>query len=557
MPRCPTFAAVRSTFMVTALIVAVLAVMAPRLEAQPSTNHYAVASENEAVTRAAMAQMRAGGNAVDAAVAAAFVAGVVSPTSSGIGGGGFALVWNAKDKSASILDFREAAPRAIDVAAFERRPLSTQERGKLVGVPGEVAGLFELHHRFGRRKWSDVVRPASEEATRGFTVSRHVDAVVSGMGETLLREAALKELFYPGGQRVGAGGKVKNPKLGATLARIAAAGAKAFYEGPVAADLVESSNAYGGALSLTDLAEYKPKTREPLHVTWEGYEIYTMPPPSAGGLMLAEVLGLFSRDELVKLGFNSGPYIHVVAEATRGALVDRYRYVGDPSVEVFDVRALLDPAKLSRRKNQISVERTHGTPRFGEEHGTEHLVTADGDGNVVSLTTTVNDEFGSRIVASTTGIVLNDELDDFTSQSAVAPFGMNSSPNRPRPLARPVSSMTPTVVLRDGAVVLALGGSGGMKIAPNVTQVLLSRLVFGTAPEDAVRAPRFSIPTEGAYLTLEPGATKDLIDDLEWRGEILSAPSATRNAVQLIAFETGRAIPAADPRKFGRADAVQ
>ena len=221
-----------------------------------------------------------------------------------------------------------------------------------------------------------------------------------------------------------------------------------------------------------------------------------------------------------------------------------------------DISRLLAAPRLAQRRRSFALDRTHATPRFGlEGGGTHHLVTADRSGNVVSLTTTVNRLFGAKITGAESGVVLNDELDDFTEQKAVKPFGMTESPNRARPLARPVSSMTPTIVVRAGRPVLALGGSGGPTIPINVTQLLLNRLVFGTKPNELVSAARFYVHTTGPTILLEAGASPELIQDLESRGEVVEKMPFTGSAVQLIAFENGRKFPASDPRKHGSARA--
>jgi gamma-glutamyltranspeptidase/glutathione hydrolase len=265
---------------------------------------------------------------------------------------------------------------------------------------------------------------------------------------------------------------------------------------------------------------------------------------------------MFSSAELKKHGDGSGAYQHVLAEAMRGAIADRMRYLGDPDHQKVDLARLLDKKRLAARKQKIALDRTHTPPRFGlEEHGTHHLTTADSAGNVVALTTTVNTTFGSKVTAPPTGVVLNDELDDFSKQKDVVVYDLSESPNRPRPGARPVSSMTPTVVVKDGAAVFALGGSGGPTIATNVTQLLLGRLVFGKKPADLVKAPRFYVPFKDHTIRLEAGASESTIADLRFRGELVGTQKFTQSGVQMIAIENGRKLPASDPRKHGFAAA--
>ncbi len=532
---------------------ALLVVAVPAVHAESAAAR-AVATESEPASRAALSVLRTGGNAVDAAIVAALVSGVASPSSSGLGGGGFALVYTAATHDVSVLDFRETAPRNVDAAAFERRPFPSAQRGKSVGVPGELAGLAELHRRFGKKRWADLVAPAARVAREGYAVSAHLASVLDTNGARISLDANLGALFVPGGHALAAGVLVKNPLLAGTLDGVARLGASFLYAGPAGRDVAEATRNTGGALDLDDLARYAPIAREPIHIQWEGYDVYTMPPPSAGGLLLVETLSTLSAAELRKLGEGTPAYDHLLAEAMRGALADRMHYVGDPEQTPIDVQRLIAPDRMASRRRMLSLDRMHWIPRFHQdEHGTHHIVTADALGNVVSLTTTINEAFGARLTGKTTGIVLNDELDDFTTEAAARALGVTEMPNRPRPGARPVSSMTPTIVLKAGEPVLALGGSGGMAIAPNVTEVLLARLVFGEAPEKAVALPRFGVPTEGSTFTVDASTPAAFRRELARRGEIVATESSATHAVQMIAFDGRHPLPAADPRKHGAA----
>jgi len=532
-----------------------LLLAAPGGHAANKPARVAVATENATSTREGLAELAAGGNAIDAIVRAALVAGIVSPSSSGLGGGGFAMVWRASTREPYVLDFRERAPAAIDAASFEARPFKAEERARATGVPGELAGLWQLQHELGKRKWSDVVLPAARVAEAGFAVSQHLsNAAASPWSKLAWTDAGLAGLFFPAGKPVPAGKSVKNPKLARTLRALAQSGKAPFYDGELGRQLIATAQAKGGALSANDLRDYRPLTRQAIHVSWEGYDVYTMPPPSAGGLMVAEALSMYSKAELQRWGQGTAVFQHTLAEAMRGALADRMRFLGDPDFEHVDLPALLDPQRLAARKRSISAERTQALPRFSEnEHGTHHLLAIDAEGNVASLTTTVNNAFGAKLAVPESGIVLNDELDDFTKQKDVAAFGLSQSPNRPRAGARPVSSMTPTLVVKDGKVVFALGGSGGQLIATNVTQLLLQRLAFGLTPAALVKLPRFAVPTSGPSLLLEAGAEKSLLDDLAWRGEVTELMKQNATAVQIIAVDDGVVSTAADPRKFGEA----
>lgn len=533
-----------------------LGAFVPNVAAAPPQPSYGVATESPGATREAGRVLADGGNAFDAAVCAALVAGFTAPTSSGLGGGGFALVWSARDQKPTIIDFRETAPAAVDAAVLNQRPVPEEKRGQTVGVPGELAGLFELHQRYGKLKWSAVVGRAAKLAARGFAAEPHNTQQLAEQLKTPMgRSPHFRSVYLPGGSAAKLGTTLRSPRLSKTLTRIAAEGKRALYEGPVASDIVQAVKGAGGSLELADLASYKVVEREPLRVKWAGKEVLTMPPPSAGGLLLAETLLLFEPSELTALNDAPAKRVHLLAEAMRGAAADRARFVGDPAFVPVNVGKLLSPARLALRKQHISAERTHTQPRFGlEDAGTHHSVVADQAGNWVSLTTTVNDAFGAKLVAEQSGIILNNQLTDFTPPEAVTVFGIAESPNRVRAGARPVSSMSPTLVLENGTPYLALGGSGALTIAPNTTQVLLNKLAFGMASGAAVAAPRFTIPSPrtGQTVWLESPLAKAHGEDLSARGELWLAKDS-RNAVQLVARENGVFSAAADARKEGSA----
>lgn len=525
---------------------------------EPTGTRFAVATESDAATRAAMQTLQTGGHAVDAAITAALVLGVVNPTSSGIGGGGFALVWDQKAGKMAVMDFRETAPRGIDPALLEVRPVPDASRGVMVGVPGEVAGFVEMHRRWGRKTLAWNAGAAIRAAEQGFLLEGHMARTLATRRDWISLEGSLASLFYPNATPLHQGARVRNPRLAATLRAIGTQGAPAFYAGPVARDISRASQRFGGSLTEQDLASYAVVEREPLRIQWEGYEVHTMPPPSAGGLMLAQTLRMHDKQTLRQLGQGSADFVHLLAETFRGSIADRVRAVGDPADTVVPVDEMLSQRHLEKRRQRIGWDRTHAPQRFDlPEHGTTHLVVVDGERNVVSLTTTVNRSFGSRIVAETSGVVLNDELDDFTPRTFLASFGEEGKgPNAPRAGARPVSSMTPTIVLRDGKPYLALGGSGGMMIAPNVTQAVISVLAFDRSASEAVGKPRFSVGARSTELLLEPGALDEkAMHDLRHRGQRVMETDFPA-AVQLVRLQVGPSghgmQASGDPRKSGR-----
>jgi gamma-glutamyltranspeptidase/glutathione hydrolase len=517
-------------------------------------HRFAVATENAEASRAAMDVLEKGGSAVDGAIAAALVLGVAEPVSSGIGGGGFALVYDAKKKTTTAFDFREVAPIGLHVQDLATRPPAENKRGSTVGIPGEVAGLAELHARFGKLAFADDARAAIDLAEHGFTVSPHL-ARALGWFDAWLRKTPRYRLFVKESGVAGSKDVVKNPALAATLRRLAAEGKAAFYEGAIAKDVVETARAAGSAMTEGELKAYKLVERKPLAIAWEGYEVETMPPPSAGGLYVLETLRMHKKSELLALEFGSGAYDHLIAETIRGAVADRIRAVGDPAFVRTDVEALASPARMKARRAKISLTSTTPVEKFSiAENGTSHLCIVDDEGNVVSMTTTINNPFGARLPTSG-GFLLNDELDDFTTETIEKKFGQPNLPNKPHGGARPVSSMTPTIVFENGEPIFALGGSGGMRIASGVPQVLLAHLVFGHSAAQSVADPRIEAPaTGGLILDVSP---PELVLDLKKRGEVVETTKVNFSGIQAIAINRKngeRELEAgADPRKGGSA----
>lgn len=528
---------------------------APEEKPAVTKHKYAVATENETASKIAMEVLEKGGSAVDGAIAAVLGVGVVHPVSSGLGGGGFAVVYDAKTKAITILDFRENAPKGLKPNELVKRPPEEKKRGVMTGVPGEVAGLAELHARWGKLAFADLVRGAADAAEKGFPVSAHMARALK-WNEKWLLATPRYGLFAKAGAIVPPGEVVKNPSLAATLRKLGAEGKKAFYEGTIAADILATAREGGSHLTSSDLQKYEVKERAPLRTRWEGYEIATMPPPSAGGVMMLEALHMHAKADLTPLGHNTGAYAHLMAETFRGAISDRVRVIGDPDfVKNMDVEALVAPARMKARRARISMTTTTPAEKFPvKEAGTTHIVVVDAEGNVACITSTVNNMFGAKLVTAG-GFLLNDELDDFTTERVEKLYGARPAPNMPRAGARPVSSMTPTIVLRDGKPVLALGGSGGTRIATGTTQVLFGHLAFGLPVSQAVAAPRIETPPTGG-LFVDAAIGTDVIADLEKRGEVVDTSKPNFSAVQAVSIFEGpggaRILEAAaDPRKGG------
>jgi gamma-glutamyltranspeptidase/glutathione hydrolase len=522
----------------------------------------AVATDHAEATRAALEALRAGGNAFDGAVAASLALGVVSPAASGIGGGGFCVAWSAKEQRVFALDFRETAPAGL----VSEELLERKMRGVLVGVPGEPAGLEWLHVHYGKRTLAEDAAPAVDLATRGFPVGRYLADAIGKLRPMVEQSPELRASLLPGGSPIAYRATLRNPDLGTTLRRFGTEGSKPFYLGDLALRIADAATAAGGHMTPKDLAAYRVRERVPLQASFGGRTVYTMPAPSAGGLMLLETLGLYGADAsspLARTGFGSSAHLHFVAEAARGATADRARIAGDPDLDpqvLAAYAAALDGAHLSARRASIAADRTHAAAEFRtREDGTSHLIVADAEGNVVSLTTTVNGPFGARVVVPDAGILLNDQLGDFAVPDDVKGFGVvGLGPNRPRPMARPVSSMAPTIVLEQGQPILALGGSGGRRIATGVTQAAVCRLVFGLDPATCVSSPRFY--TAGKDLLVDPEVAEDVRAGLRSRGETVVPETMFGSAVQMVAWDRGpagvRVFAASDPRKMGFAAAL-
>ncbi len=524
----------------------------------PTPHRFAVASENATASRIAMEVLQKGGSAADAAVAGVLAVGVTQPVSSGLGGGGFAVIWDAAAKNITVLDFREVAPIGLRPNDFlERDRIPEKRRGVMFGIPGEVAGLTEIHKRWGKLPLADVIRGPADAAESGFPLSAHLARALKWNEAWVLKTPRYAGIFAPSGALVSPKATIKNPALAATLRRIAAEGRAAFYEGAIAKDILQTAASVGSKITAAELSRYRVVERGALHTTWEGYDVFTMPPPSAGGLLMLETLLMHRKADLAGLGYATGAYHHLLAETFRGAIADRLHTIGDPAFVKVDIDALASPARMAARRAKIRMDMTTPAEKFAlSESGTSHLVVADDQGNVVSITSTVNNMFGCK-APTAGGFVLNDELDDFTRDAISKRFGMSGKdPNAPHGGARPTSSMTPTIVLQAGAPVFALGGSGGMRIPTGTTQVLLARLIFGRSPQDAVTDPRIETPPTGGLL-LDATAPPDEVIDLQKRGEVVDTTKPNFSAVQAIALSRKNGVrtleAGADPRKGGSA----
>ncbi len=525
--------------------------------------HGMVASEHRLASAAGVEILQRGGNAVDAAVATAFAVCVVNPSSCGIGGGSFMLIYLARERRALALDYREVAPAAASRDMFVRDgkvvPELSLRGGLAVAVPGEVAGLTAALQRSGRLPLATVMEPAIRYARDGFPVGAHLAKEIAHNLDALRANAELARTFsQPDGTPLAEGNRLRRPELAQTLQRIAHEGAAAFYRGTTAERIVHSVRASGGVLSASDLANYRPAWRRPLQVEYAGATVSAMPPPSSAGVVL-QVLGMLRGDDLRALGRDSPTYAHLLAEAMKHAFADRARLYGDPEAVSVPLLRLLAPNNTAALRQRINATHTleqnaYGSAAATTDHGTSHLSVMDDEGNAVACTTTINTAFGSMVVAEGTGIILNNQMDDFSAQPGAANvYGLvGTEANAVAPGKRPLSSMAPMIVTRGGQPLLAVGGSGGPLILSGTLQVLLNVLDFDLDATAAVAAPRIHDQWMPPVLAVEPGVSPAIRTVLARYGHTVKEVPAM-GAIQAVRMHAGVFEGASDPRKGGEA----
>lgn len=529
-----------------------------------------VATADARATEVGREALLRGGNAIDAAVAAAFALTACFPEAGNLAGGGFLLLRSA-DGEVRALDFRETAPRAASAAQYldgDGRPVPERSlRGGLaVAVPATVAGLWEAHRLWGRRPWPELVRPAARMARRGVPLSARQAGQLAERAADLAADPAARAIFFRDGRPLREGELLVQKDLAATLDRISARGARGFYEGPVAEAIVRAVRAAGGAMDASDLAAYRPILRPPLVGSYRGHAVFAFPPPSSGGVALLQMLGMLDRFDLAASGAGSSRTIHRMVEAARRAYADRARWLGDPDHVEVPVRRLLDPAYLAGRAATIrddratpSAELSAGAPSPGGGTDTTHLASADAEGNVVALTTTLNSSFGAAIVAGGTGVLLNNEMDDFSlAPGTPNQFGLTGGEaNAIAPGKRPLSSMCPVIVESPGGdarPLLVLGSPGGATIITTVAQVLVNVLDHGMELQEAVDAPRFHHQWLPDRIEVEPRALPaDVAHALEALGHRLHERPPIGHVPAIGRAPDGTWLGAGDPRRGGLA----
>jgi len=528
-----------------------------------AAEHGIVVSSHQLASEVGVDVLRRGGNAVDAAVAVGFALAVVHPVAGNIGGGGFMII-RLRDGTVRALDYREAAPwRAsrdmyVDSAG---NVTPTSLTGHLsAGVPGSVAGLFAAHHRYGRLPWKDVVAPAIQLARDGFLLDPVRSRQIGLEAERLALFPASRAQFLVDGAAPPAGTRLVQTDLARTLAAVADSGPKVFYRGGIADLIVREMERGGGLITKQDLARYRPKWRPPIQIVYRGYSIYTMPPPSGGGVTLAEVLNVMEGYAPLP-PFGSATLLHLQAEAMRRAYADRNAYLGDPDFVHMPLERLL--SKPYAAELRAGIDARHATPTPAAAAGprvegteTTHYSVVDADGDAVSCTTTLNNDFGSAVTVAGAGFLLNDEMDDFTSAPGKPNlYGLvQGAANAIAPGKRMLSAMTPAIVVDPGHhLYMVLGSPGGSRIPTAVYQVLSDVIDQGMPLGTAVAAPRLHHQALPDILYLErDGFVQASVDSLEAMGHKVSVWNY-KTEVNAVGRDGSGWVGVADPRRGGGA----
>lgn len=558
-----------------------------------------VVSAHPLASEAGLEMLRKGGNAVDAAVATTFAISVVEPFSAGIGGGGFLLLHSANGEM-KALDFRERAPLKatrnmyLDAQGKVRSQASVDSYLS-VAVPGTVAGLYQVHQQYGKLPWATVVAPAIGYAQNGFGVSERFVEATTRRKEAILRNPAARQIFTHNGKLYQSGDKLIQRDLAATL-RAIARNPSNFYTGKIASAIAKDMAKNGGLITLQDLKSYKPVWRNPICGNFRQARVCSMPPPSSGGVHLLQILNIIGETDLKSLGWHNPDALHLMVEAMKIAYADRSEYLGDPDFVKVPVQQLINPAYAKKRRQEITMDRAKpssevkpvdkGTlQRFGqpvpssgnqaepvassgepgnqttrlslvtkESPDTSHLTVVDSQRNAVSLTFTVNYGFGSGVVTPGTGILLNDEMDDFAAAPGVPnAYGLvGGDANAIAPRKTPLSSMTPTIVTENGRLRMAVGSPGGSTIITTVLQVLLNVLEYNMNAGAAVSAPRIHHQWLPDQLRVEPWGLDALtLQELRRRGHQIKEEPGWGNANAIVVTPDNTLEAAADPRGEG------
>ena len=540
-----------------------------------------VAADSPEASQIGADVLKSGGNAFDAAVATSLALAVARPQSTGLGGGGFMIAYLAKEDRFIALDFRETAPAAATPELYANSsrsraglPSASEFGGKAVAVPGQLAGLAEINKRFGTRPLKDLIQPAIALANDGFAIDRHFinsrDEVLGKLGDQpslMVHFAPLMQMISPGDASK-VGDKLRRPGLAKALRLIAQLGPDAFYHGPLAAAIAQAIQSTGGVLTLDDLANYRVVERKPIrftHLDGENeFELVVMPPPSSGGVCTAETLNIIQACSVRSDLHPVEDRPHVLIEALKHAFADRARWLGDPDFCEIPLKRLVSKRYAAERAQQIAFRKTLPPAEYGtaptppDDGGTSHFCVVDKEGNVVAITETINGFFGSFVVAEPFGIVLNNEMDDFLTVPGEANmFGLeHSDANLVGPGKRPLSSMSPTIVLKDKKPILALGAAGGPRIITSTLQVAQS-VMRGDDLQTAMSNLRIHHQWKPDEVFFDREPPPDLAKYLRDCGHQLSNERKTGVVQAIQILEDGTLVGASDPEKGGRPAAAE
>jgi len=534
--------------------------------------HGMVVAQEKIAARIGADVLRRGGNAVDAAVATGFAMAVTYPRAGNIGGGGF-MVIHSRDRNEDVaIDYRETAPAATTSEIFlgaDGKPDIAKSRDSAlgIGVPGTVAGLAAALDKYGSGNFTlaDLVKPGIALATDGTEITDDSADTLPDWHKRLARWPASAKIFSRAdGTSLREGDRLVQTDLAATLSAIAEQGPRGFYEGPVAEKLVKAIGDAGGIMTLDDLKSYRPVIRAPVRGTYRGYDIISMPQPSSGGVVLLEILNILEGFPMHDMKQGSAPSLHVMIEAMKRAYADRARYLGDPAFVKAPIATLI--SKDYAAKQRASIDLDHATPWTDalaatpphEGDNTTHFSVVDSRGNAVSNTYTMNYSYGVGLIAEGTGVLLNNELDDFTAAPGASnAYGLvGFEANLPGPGKRPLSSMSPTIVMKDGKAVLVTGSPGGSRIISAVLQIIVDVLDYDMDVAAAVAAPRLHHQWLPDEVRIERGFADDTLAGLKARGHRLIEPLGYSSA-NSIAVTANGLLGAPDPRTRGAEAAGQ
>jgi gamma-glutamyltranspeptidase/glutathione hydrolase len=532
-----------------------------------------VSSAHELASKAGVEIMQEGGNAVDAAVATMLALNVVEPNASGLGGGGFMVIRNAKTGEVVFIDYRETAPASAtkDMYASQASKDESWSKvgGKAVGVPGQLMGIFAALEKYGTMSFAEVAAPAIRLAEEGFEVHPMQTGIIADNFEKISKNNNVDDLaFFEDGLPIEAGKTLRQPGLAKAFKLISEHGVKAMTEGPIGESVVAAVNRTGGNMTMNDLKNYRVKISEPAHGTYRGYHIYSTPPASSGGTHIVQLLNIMENFPVASMKHNSPQYLHTMAEAMKLVFADRSKYMADTAFVNVPLRGLTNKdyakklaEKISMDKVMVEVEADDPWPFNGDgktsylggtddQHiSTSHFSVVDKDGNIVASTNTVNYFFGSGVIATEFGLVLNNEMDDFSSDPA--------SVNAPEPGKRPLSSMSPSIVLDPaGQPFMTIGAAGAWRIITAVTQIVMNVVDFGMNMDEAIEQPRifsYSLGGKSGPLRIEDSMDPTTVDMLRFRGHNVEVQprGGYYGTAQGILFVDGMMNGGADSRRLG------